>query len=115
MIATGTISGEIAIFDYEKSNLLDFCVAHGSEITSLHFLWPYPLLLSTGLDCQVCLWKVRSVGEKTRNAECLYRFENLSFKKKIWDVAMTPIHSSCLRYGKSLKGVPREKKNKTNE
>jgi hypothetical protein len=55
------------------------------------------------------------VGEKTRNAECLYRFENLSFKKEIWDVAMTPIHSSCLRYGKSLKGVPREKKNKTNE
>ena len=118
LIATGAISGEIAIYDYEKSNLLDFCIAHGGdkgEITGLHFLWPYPLLLSTGLDSQVCIWKVRSVGEERRTVECLYRFENLSFKKDIWGVAMTPIYSSCLRYGKNLKGIHREKKNKTNE
>jgi WD40 repeat protein len=66
LIVTGTVSGEIAIYDYEKSTLLDFCVAHDDQITGLHFLWPYPILLSTSLDSQVCLWKVRSVGEANR-------------------------------------------------
>ena len=33
LIATGAVSGEIAIYDYERSNLLDFCIAHDSEIT----------------------------------------------------------------------------------
>jgi len=50
LIATGTMTGEIAVFDYEQSKLLDFAVAHTAEITSIQFVWPYPIMITTSLD-----------------------------------------------------------------
>jgi hypothetical protein len=64
LIVTGTVNGELAMWDYELSRLLDFGIAHASEITSIHFLWPYPIMLTTSVDGQAIIWKVRSVGEK---------------------------------------------------
>ena len=76
LIVTGTVSGELAVWDYEFSRLLDFLIGHKQEITSIHFLYPYPLMLTTSLDASVCIWKVREVGEKNSylNMKCVYRF-----------------------------------------
>ena len=62
LVATGTVSGEVAVWDYEYSKLLDYCIGHKAEISSIHFLWPYPVMLTTSLDGHVCLWQVRAVG-----------------------------------------------------
>ena len=79
LIATGTTSGELAIWDYETSRLLDFLLSHTGEITSIHFLYPYSLMLSTSLDSLICIWKVRSVGGENSDLHCVYRFGNMTF------------------------------------
>ena len=56
LIATGTVTGEIALWDYEFSKLLDYCNGHKGEIIDIHFLWPYPVMLTTSIDCTVVLW-----------------------------------------------------------
>ena len=35
LICTGTSSGELAVWDYEFSRLLDFLIGHTGEITSI--------------------------------------------------------------------------------
>jgi WD40 repeat protein len=56
LIVTGSVSGELAIWDYEFSRLLDYLLGHTSEVTSIHFLFPYALMLTTSLDSVVCIW-----------------------------------------------------------
>ena len=53
LIATGTETGEVAVWDYELSNLLGVCLGHkhGSEITQIVFLAPYPAMVTAGTDC----------------------------------------------------------------
>jgi len=112
LIATGTISGEIALWDYEYSRLMSYCVGHDNEITSLNFIWPYPVLLSTSVDCQVILWRVRAVAEENTNvkySQCLYRFVNLSFQISLGKVVPAPISTCQIRQG-VFKGMEREKK-----
>jgi len=79
LIVTGTVNGELAIWDYEYSRLLDFGIAHASEITSINFLWPYPIMLTTSIDGQAIFWKVRSVNKERQTLEVLYRFINKSY------------------------------------
>ena len=86
MIATGTTSGEIAVFDYEHSKLLDFAVGHTAEITTIQFVWPYPIMITTSLDSQIIIWKVRSVGEDNGLVDCLYKFQNKSLAMTTKDV-----------------------------
>lgn len=76
LIATGTVTGEIALWDYEFSKLLDYCIGHRGEIIDIHFLWPYPVMLTTSMDNTVFLWSARSVGQLQPDFRCLYRFEN---------------------------------------
>ena len=81
LICTATVSGELAIWDYEYSRLLDFLIGHSSEVTTINFLYPYPLMITTSLDGLVCIWKVREVGENNSylKMKCLYRFMNMSY------------------------------------
>ena len=80
LIATGTIGGELAVWDYEQSRLIDIAIGHfQSEITGIHFLWPYPLMLTTSMDGQIIIWVVRTVGEDSTPVRCLYKFRNDSY------------------------------------
>ena len=62
LIATGTETGEVGVWDYELSQLLGVCRGHSSStglITAINFLEPYPVMATAGLDGKVCLWAVR--------------------------------------------------------
>jgi WD40 repeat protein len=62
LIATGTESGEVAVWDYELSQLLAICRGHSEsngEITAIEFLQPYPVMITAGQDSKICLWSVR--------------------------------------------------------
>jgi len=61
LIATGTETGEVGVWDYELSQLLALCQGHSSrsEITAIEFLAPFPVMVTAGLDSKVCLWTVR--------------------------------------------------------
>jgi len=56
--------GDLGVWDYESSKLIDFCTGHTSEITSIHFLYPLPVIVSTSMDAKVMVWKVRHPEEK---------------------------------------------------
>ena len=118
LVATGTCTGEIAVLDYEQSKLLDYAVGHTGEITSINFVWPYPIMITTSIDSAIIIWKVRAVGEDNGMVTPLYKFKNLScymVRKDMWDVKPVGITSAQIRLGSSIKGIQREKKNKTKE
>ena len=110
LICTGTSSGELAVWDYEFSRLLDFLIGHTGEITSIQFLWPYPLMLTTSLDSTVCVWKVRNVGENNSylRMRCLYRFSNYSYDPQRKEVLPTPIYCGQIKMG-VMRGIERER------
>jgi len=112
LVATGGVNGEVCVYDFERSKLLDCCVSHQQDITSIHFLWPYPVMVTTGSDCQVCLWKVRHVGSDDSKVTCLQRFLNISmnYTENIKKLCPAPINTSCTMIGDSLLGIQREKK-----
>jgi WD40 repeat protein len=78
LIATGCTNGEIALYDFELSKVEGLLIAHTADITGLEFMSPYPILLSSSIDCTVCIWGVRPIAEKLQNI-CLKRFINLSW------------------------------------
>lgn len=62
LIATGTETGEVGVWDYELSQLLGVCKGHSKStglITAISFLEPYPVMATAGLDGRICLWAVR--------------------------------------------------------
>ena len=66
LIATGTEAGEVAVWDYELSHLLGVCHGHkkGSEISQIAFLSPYPVMVTSAADSNICLWSVRPTPSK---------------------------------------------------
>ena len=80
LIATGTESGEVAVWDYELSNILGICLVSSQpvEITQISFLDPYPVMVTASADCRICLWGVRPIPSKYAYI-CLYSFINSSF------------------------------------
>ena len=66
LVATGTENGEVAVWDYELSHLLGVCLGHnrGTEVTQIAFLAPYPVMVTSGADCRICLWSVRPIPSK---------------------------------------------------
>lgn len=73
MVATGCINGEITLYDFELSRVEGILHGHQGDITSLNFLSPYPILISSSMDCTVCVWGVRPCPEKLINV-CIKRF-----------------------------------------
>lgn len=106
MLATGSIDGEIAVWDFEMSKLLGMCVGHTGDITGIEFLTPYPIMITASLDCTVCLWGVRPCPIAYKYV-CLYRFENLSFNyNKDSKIAVSKI----LVIKDKMKGIQRHKR-----
>jgi WD40 repeat protein len=61
LLATGSLDGEIIVWDFETSKVESVLAGHTADITSLEFIDPYPLLVSASLDCTVCIWGVRPI------------------------------------------------------
>jgi WD40 repeat protein len=61
LIATGSMDGQITVWDYEMSRIEGICLKHAREILTLSFLDSYPLLLSSSMDGIMCLWRVRDL------------------------------------------------------
>jgi hypothetical protein len=55
-IVTGSVSGDIALHDYESSSLLGYGLCHKAEVTTMNFMWPYPILISTSMCNRLCIW-----------------------------------------------------------
>lgn len=101
MVATGCINGEITLYDFEHSKVEGVLRGHTGDITGLEFLSPYPILISSSMDCTVCLWSIRPVPTKMLNV-CFKRLINSSWvfdedknvpitKIKVWKDTMTGI------------------------
>jgi len=101
LICTASVSGELAIWDYEYSRLLDFLLGHTAEITTINFMYPYALMVTTSMDGMVCIWKVREVGESNLylKMKCIYRFMNMSYSPSKKRMQPTPIYSGSVKMG----------------
>ena len=99
LVATGGNNGQLCVYDFERSKLLDCCISHQNDIRSIHFLWPYPSMVTMGSDCQVCLWKVRPVGSHDGSVTLMYKFLNISYSLSQKKLFPAPVNSSCYIYG----------------
>ena len=47
-----SVSGEIAIFDFELSKVEGYCVGGHAEgeISGIEFIVPYPIMVTSGMD-----------------------------------------------------------------
>ncbi|CDW71705.1 UNKNOWN [Stylonychia lemnae] len=106
LLASGSIDGEIAVWDFEMSKLLGMCIGHTGDITGIEFVTPYPIMVTSSLDCTVCIWGVRPCNIAYRYIS-LYRFENISFNyNKDSKIAVSKI----LIIKDKMKGIQRHKR-----
>jgi len=72
--------GEVAVWDYEMSSLLGYCLGHknGFDITAIEFLSPYPVMITAALDGKIIFWTVRPVPA-LNSYICIHQFMNKSF------------------------------------
>jgi WD40 repeat protein len=84
LIASGSDSGRVAVWDYEIGRLLAFCTGHSeqSEITAIEFLSPYPIMVTCATDGKLLLWTVRPVPF-VNSYICVAAFNNMSFNSQI--------------------------------
>lgn len=78
LIATGSLDGEVCLWDFEFSKLEGICKGHKLDITGIEFIDPYPLMLTSSMDATLCLWTVRPIPTHLRHF-CIHRFINRSW------------------------------------
>ena len=59
LIATGSWSGNLTIWDFETGKIDQMHVAAESKIIFLQFLDPYPILVAGGVQGYVTVWATR--------------------------------------------------------
>ena len=106
MIATGAEGGEVAVWDYELSQLLGICLGHTpeSEITAIEFLAPYPVMVTAANDNKICLWTVRPVPVENSYIK-IGSFTNLSYT--ISDETPITVRSISVYHGHKVPGISR--------
>ena len=107
LIAAGTENGEVAVWDYELSQLMGICQGHSQsrgEITAIEFMQPYPVMAAAGLDSKIILWAVRPAPQE-RCYVAIGMYNNISFNYT--DDAKIPIRSFKCYSGESIKGFSR--------
>ncbi|CCI44278.1 unnamed protein product [Albugo candida] len=75
MIASGSSDASLQLWTFEFGQLDQTCIGHVSGILSLLFIDPYPLLLATDGDGNICFWATRPSAFK---GKCVYRIQNHS-------------------------------------
>jgi Prp8 binding protein len=78
LLATGSINGEVCVWDFEMSKIEGFCLGHTGDVTGIEFMAPYPLMVTASLDCSVRIWGVRPCNINYKYI-CLYNFKNYSW------------------------------------
>lgn len=78
LMASGSVDGDVALWDFEMSKLLGICIGHQGDITGIEFLASYPIMVTSSMDCTVCIWGVRPCPIAYKHV-CLYKFTNLSW------------------------------------
>lgn len=63
LIATGGRDNSVRIWEYEKMILLDEIKNHNSEVTMVHFIKPYPLLVTADSSGVICIWLIKKQRE----------------------------------------------------
>ena len=105
-MATGSIDGEVCVWDFEMSKLEGICIGHTGDITGIEFLTPHPLMITSSMDGSLCIWGLRTLSIHHKYV-CLYRFSNYSwnFQKEI----LCPITQIKIK-SKSMQGIKRHKR-----
>jgi WD40 repeat protein len=88
LFATGSSSGLIHLWDYRSHVLVGELLGHASEITAMAFLDPYPLLVSSDNEGNICFWVVRPLILNV--GKCVLRLVNTTKGKAAPLVASRP-------------------------
>ena len=62
LVATGSVDGEVCVWDFEMSKLEGICIGHTGDITGIEFVVPYPLMLTSSMDGTLCIWGLRPLS-----------------------------------------------------
>mmetsp|Transcript_1193 Transcript_1193/g.1210 ORF Transcript_1193/g.1210 Transcript_1193/m.1210 type:complete len:205 (+) Transcript_1193:1526-2140(+) len=108
LVATGALNGEVLVWDFEMSKLEGFCLGHSADITGIEFLSPYPIMVTSSIDCTVRLWGVRPCHIDYKYC-CLYVFENYSWNSSVDQLTPVQRISVSLREMKGIKKHARMK------
>jgi WD40 repeat protein len=73
LMVTGSVNGDLCVWDFERSKLEGFCIGHTGDITGIEFLSPHPIMVTSSLDCTVRIWGVRPCHINYRYV-CMYIF-----------------------------------------
>lgn len=74
LLASGSSDCSLQVWDYEFGRLDTTCIGHVSGLLCLHFLDPFPLLLSSDSTGNVCFWAMRPSARY--KGKCVFRFRN---------------------------------------
>ncbi|RLN11140.1 hypothetical protein BBJ28_00027028, partial [Nothophytophthora sp. Chile5] len=74
LLASGSSDCSLQVWDYEFGRLDATCIGHVSGLRSLHFLDPFPLLLSSDSTGNLCFWAMRPAARF--KGKCVFRFRN---------------------------------------
>lgn len=74
LIASASSDNSLQVWDYEFGRLEGTCIGHVSGVLALHFLDPFPLLVSSDSMGNLSFWGMRPSAYKCK---CVYRFRNL--------------------------------------
>ena len=79
LLATGSVDGQVCVWDFEMSKIEGICLGHSQDITAIQFAAPYPVMITASLDGYVCLWGVRPCPIKYKSI-CFLKFANTSWQ-----------------------------------
>ncbi|KAL3658142.1 hypothetical protein V7S43_016774 [Phytophthora oleae] len=74
LLASGSSDCSLQVWDYEFGRLDATCIGHVSGLLCLHFLEPFPLLLSSDSTGNLCFWAMRPSARY--KGKCVFRFRN---------------------------------------
>jgi WD40 repeat protein len=78
LVATSGADGHILVWNYGLGLLEGLCKGHSQDVTHLQFLDPYPVLLSTDILGNVCVWGMPNPKcPPEHRFKCLLRFKNI--------------------------------------
>jgi WD40 repeat protein len=77
LVATGSVDGEVVVWDFEMSKIEGILCGHTSDISGIEFVPDYPLMITSSMDSTVCVWGVRPARLDIRY-KCILRYINIS-------------------------------------
>ena len=85
LIATGSQDCRAKVWDYERVILLDEFI-HKNEVQIVHFIKPFPLLLTSDSSGTLRIWIVRPPPPAKPHADCrklVTKLDNMSIEKEV--------------------------------